>query len=130
MLHHLRNSSELWTEFGIRSLSATDLFYNRPNAPGDSPYWRGPIWININYLILNALHFYARKLPEGVNKQMCGSIYSELRDNLIRNVIEREYVNTGYLWEHYDDSSGSGTRGHPFTGWTSLIVNIMYELFE
>lgn len=36
--------------YGIRSLSLSDPFYNH----GDK-YWTGPIWINLNYLIVSSL---------------------------------------------------------------------------
>ena len=43
----------------MRSLDKDDRFYQRENAPGDAPYWRGYIWMPINYLALQALHTYA-----------------------------------------------------------------------
>ena len=32
-----RDEQALWTPYGLRSLSAADRFYLRPNAPGDAP---------------------------------------------------------------------------------------------
>jgi len=40
-----------------------------------------------------------------------------------------EYHRTGFMWEQYDDKEGVGIRGHPFTGWTALIVNVMAEKY-
>jgi len=130
LLGHLGNSSELWSDFGIRSLSKTDLFYNKGNAPYDQPYWRAPIWMPLNYLVLDALRYYARKLPvENANQGICEELYKNLRLNLINNILIKEYTRTGYLWEHYSDAGGDGMRGHPFNGWTSLIVNVLYEKY-
>ena len=41
-----------------------------------------------------------------------------------------EWERSGFLWEHYDDKSGRGLRSHPFTGWTSLILNVMAEQYS
>jgi mannosyl-oligosaccharide glucosidase len=51
-----------------------------------------------------------------------------LRANVIRT-ISSEYERTGYFWEQYNDVTGNGMRGHPFTGWTSLLLNIMAERY-
>ena len=50
ILDMMRNPDELWSPFGIRSLSLGDQFY----GTGEN-YWRGPIWININYMALERL---------------------------------------------------------------------------
>ena len=62
-----------------------------------------------------------------IQRERCLQIYSLLRQN-IQNSILSSYHNSGFFWEHYDDVSGKGTRGHPFSGWTSLIINIMAEI--
>lgn len=46
----MRNETELWSPFGLRSLSRSDKFFGT-----DEDYWRGPIWININYLAITKL---------------------------------------------------------------------------
>lgn len=38
---------ELWSSHGIRSLSRKDKYYGT-----DENYWRSPVWININYMVL------------------------------------------------------------------------------
>jgi mannosyl-oligosaccharide glucosidase len=50
VLDLLGNEEELWSEFGIRSLSKSDEYYGT-----DENYWRGPIWMNINYLAVREL---------------------------------------------------------------------------
>lgn len=55
-----RDSKLLWSPHGLRSLSVSDPLYQVENNPGDEPYWRGHIWVNINYLALAALHYYGQ----------------------------------------------------------------------
>ena len=47
VLNLISNETELWSPFGVRSLSKKDLYYG-----SSENYWRSPIWVNINYLIL------------------------------------------------------------------------------
>lgn len=87
---------------------------------------RGPIWININYMAIAALHHYAH--IEGPQQARALRLYTALRANVQRTVVG-QYLATGHFWEQYDDQTGRGMRGHPFTGWTALIVNIMAEKY-
>ena len=48
---------------------------------------------------------------------------------MLRAVVS-EWTKSGALWEQYDDRSGKGIMGHPFSGWTALVVNIMGEIYE
>lgn len=51
-------------------------------------------------------------------------MYSQLRKNLVENVF-REWKKTGFAWEQYSPETGNGQRTQHFTGWTSMVVNIM-----
>ena len=88
--------------------------------------FRGYIWININYLAISALHHY--KSIAGNHQHRCQLLYTKLRNNII-NIITINYNKTGFFWEQYDDETGEGIRGHPFTGWTALVVNIIAEKY-
>ncbi|RLN94146.1 hypothetical protein BBJ28_00021389, partial [Nothophytophthora sp. Chile5] len=134
LLRQLADPAHLWSPFGLRSLSTRDLFYERENAPGDNPYWRGAIWMNANYLALDALHYYADPSTGSPYQAEFAKVYVELRANVIKNIY-REYERSGYLWEQYsgdihaEQRYGRGQRCHPFSGWTALVVNIMAEIY-
>ncbi len=50
ILDLISDPSELWSDYGIRSLSKKDEYYGT-----DENYWRSPIWVNLNYLIVKNL---------------------------------------------------------------------------
>ncbi|KAJ3013924.1 Processing alpha glucosidase I [Thoreauomyces humboldtii] len=122
ILDLIEDPNHLWTPYGIASLSQDDPYF----GTGEN-YWRGPIWVNINYLILSSLHkSYAH--VAGPCQQQAQRIYTNLRTNVVENVF-KEYQRTGYVWEQYGAEDGQGKRSHPFTGWTALITLIMAEQY-
>ena len=142
ILSQMANENILWSEFGLRSISKRSFYYGRPNTHHDPPYWRGSIWLNMNYLALQALHYYSK--TKGPYQHNATHLYKQLRLNLINNLF-REYEQTGYIWESYCDEpdrfklpvsplscarKGQGRGTHPFTGWSSLIVLIMSETYN
>lgn len=121
-LELLRDPEQLWSPYGLRSLSK-----NHPLFGEGENYWRGPIWIQMNYLALAALNQkYAKEA--GPYQTRAAEIYDELRNNVINNVY-KEWERTGTVWEQYDSSTGKGQRSDPFTGWTSLVTLIMAEQY-
>ncbi len=112
-------SHGLKTPYGVRSLSYKDNYYRKGQN-----YWTSPIWININYLIL-------KKLNEMKNQENFDYLKKEYE--IIRNAVVNNMVNNfeenGYIWEVYNDVNGNGMYNHPFTGWSALIVNLIYEMY-
>jgi mannosyl-oligosaccharide glucosidase len=51
VLDLIRDPEELWSDYGIRSLSKKDEFYGTAEN-----YWRSPIWMPINYLVVKKLY--------------------------------------------------------------------------
>lgn len=122
----LSNRSRIWSEYGILSLARDDKLYGK-----GEDYWRGAIWMNMNYLIVSSLHRYGVSAAErwqGPYRATAAELYQKLRERIITNVY-KEYDRTGYVWEQYGPSDGRGRRSHPFTGWTSLVLLMMAELY-
>lgn len=51
MLDLIRDPMHLWSPYGIRSLSIQHPLFGQ----GEN-YWRGPIWIQMNYMALSSLY--------------------------------------------------------------------------
>lgn len=124
VMKQIEDPDLLWTPYGLRSLSKSSFYYNRYNTGTDPPYWRGAIWINMNYLVLKALNYYSHQT--GPFQNTARELHGRLKINLVENVF-KQFKDTGYIWEQYSDVNGQGKGQHPFTGWSALIVAIMSE---
>ncbi|KAK3997479.1 putative mannosyl-oligosaccharide glucosidase [Cladorrhinum sp. PSN332] len=117
ILELIGDEEELWSPYGLRSLSKKDEFYGTAEN-----YWRSPIWININYLAISQLRNVATQ--DGPFKETARDLYSRLRKNVVEAVYN-SWEETGFAWEQYNPETGKGQRTQHFTGWTSLVVKIM-----
>ncbi|SNX84466.1 related to ER glucosidase I [Melanopsichium pennsylvanicum] len=123
LLDLLEDPQQLWSPFGIRSLSPKDEFFGQ----GEN-YWRGPVWVHMSYLSLRALrNKYAT--TSGPHQGKAQRIYDKLRENVVSNTF-KEYQRTGNVFEQYNPHDGHGQRGYPFTGWTSTVALMMAEIFS
>lgn len=119
VLRVMKDERLLLGEDGLRSLSLSDQMYGT-----EENYWRGAVWMPINYLVLRACKlYYWEDSKVGSEVQ---ELYHLLRSRLMETVY-RNYEETGYLFENYHE--GKGHRGHPFYGWTALIGNILSETY-
>lgn len=91
LVAHLENPDEFGTQFPIPSISAKDKTFG-------SDMWRGPVWINCNYMILKGLAEY------GYN-----DLSQKIKEKTL-DVIDEWYKRTGTVYEFYD----SENRTPPF----------------
>lgn len=124
ILKDLEKPDLLWTDYGLRSLATTSPLYMKSNTPSSPPYWRGAIWINMNYMVVQALRHYGE--IDGRYQAQSKSLYYKLKSVLVKNMF-KQYESSGYIWEQYNDKTGNGQRAHPFSGWSALISLIMSE---
>ncbi len=83
---HLENSEEFGTEFLIPSISVKDKTFG-------SDMWRGPVWINYNYMISKGLTEYGY------------SVLSQKIKEKTLSVINEWYNRTGTVYEFYDSEN-------------------------
>ncbi len=86
LIAHLENLDEFGTEFPIPSISKKDKSFG-------SDMWRGPVWINYNYMISTGLSEYG---------------YVGLSDKIKEKtlaVINEWYNRTGTVYEFYDSEN-------------------------
>lgn len=121
----MADPERIFSDYGLLSLSRKDEYFGTAEN-----YWRGPVWMNINYLCLDALkHYYpdtvsSKKEPQTPEKQLARNLFKTLKSNLIDNVF-KNWEEKGYCYESYDQYAGAGKGAEHFTGWTALVVNLM-----
>ncbi|TKA66342.1 hypothetical protein B0A49_08173 [Cryomyces minteri] len=173
ILQRMLDETEFLSEHGIRSLSryhkdhpySMDVNGQRFEVgyvPGDSnsglfggnSNWRGPIWIAVNFLLVESLlrfyMFYGNTLqvecPTGSGDFMhLGHVAEEIQHRLqhlfVRGDDGRRAINDGnemldydpnwkdYLWfyEFFDGDSGRGLGASHQCGWTGLIAKMIHD---
>ena len=103
---HLMNPEEFWLPYPIPSVPK--------NNPSFSPgltmlLWRGPTWININWLIFNTL-----------KEKGYENIARHIRDRTVELVLK-----SGFR-EFYNPITGQGLRSKDFA-WSTLVVDMLEE---
>ena len=174
ILERVFDEAEFLSPYGIRGLSKH--YENNPYtyregdeegsisySPADSPVpmfggnsnWRGPVWMPINYLIIEALQKYARyygddlkmEFPTGSGNLMnLWEISLELEERLI-NIFRCnetgsrpfngsiDYFNQDQHWkdlirfnEYFHGDNGSGLGASHQTGWTAIVSKMINQL--
>lgn len=118
LLNILADENHLNSPYGIRSLSKSDLLYH-----SGEDYWRGNIWMNINYLTLRGLKKFYYK------DEQASQIYQMLRTKIIKTIFDN-WKETKMFYEQYSDIDGKGLKARPFNGWTSLVLNLITEKYD
>ena len=176
ILKRVFDESEFLSPYGIRGLSkhydGNPYTYREGDeegsiaySPADSPVpmfggnsnWRGPVWMPINYLIIEALQKYAHyygddlkmEFPTGSGRLMnLWEISLALEERLV-NIFRRnddgnrpfngsnQYMNHNEHWgnlirfnEYFHGDNGSGLGASHQTGWTAIVSKMISQLNE
>ena len=176
LLRRMLDESEFLSPYGVRALSRSYLdhpydflcdgvHYRVKYEPGESESgmfggnsnWRGPIWIPVNYLLIESLRrfhlFYGDGLkiecPTGSGVMLT---LNEIADELCRRVLRlflrgadgRRPVFGGYekfqtdphfkdyilFHEYFHGDNGRGCGASHQTGWTGLVANLISQLAQ
>ena len=176
ILDRLLDEDRFWSDHGVRSVSRR---HGRRDLPvdvtldgitsrvdyepgetatrlkGGNSNWRGPIWLQVNYLLRYSLRQYARyygnplrhpyPAPDGEAQDL-----GEIADDLARRLISlylpgqdgtRPALGSHSRWrdhpafrdrllfhEYFDGESGLGLGASHQTGWTALLANLIDEV--
>jgi len=175
LLKRLLDEDEFLSDYGIRSLSKYheknpfvfeyngrhEIHYepgeSRSDMFGGNSNWRGPIWMPLNYLIIQSLRKYYTfygpeyqyEFPTGSgNKLNLQEIANELTKRLIKlfernsqgkfqyhsddplNLFSKDehFKDLHLFYEFFDGDTGKGLGASHQTGWTALIANLIMEM--
>lgn len=175
LLKRLLDEDEFLSPGGIRALSkrhesnpysvtVDNVQYTIRYDPGDSTSdiyggnsnWRGPVWMPINYLIIQSIRTYGDFYGESLKVECptgSGNLMTlcDVADELTRRVISlfekdkegnRRIYNDDYSWfyrkpgneelvlffEYFHGDSGKGLGASHQTGWTALVAELISEL--
>ncbi|NNK57092.1 MAG: glucosidase [Desulfofustis sp.] len=172
LLHRMLDPGEFLSEYGIRSLSKTHetnpyVFemagqrYEIKYVPGESTNrmfggnsnWRGPIWLPINFLIIESLqkfhHYYGDdfkiEYPTGSGQY---STILEVAEHLSKRLVrlfqldefgqrpiyhhcermqqDPEFRDHLLFYEYFHGDNGRGVGASHQTGWTALVAKLLY----
>lgn len=100
LIGHLTNPDEFWGEHILPTVARNDPHYD-PNT-----MWRGPIWVNINYFFIEALHQVGE---------------DGLADELTIKTLELIMRNQGIYEYYHGDGGGPGSKACEAFGWTAAV---------
>ncbi len=176
LLKRLLSEAEFLSDYGIRSLSRIhqqkpyEFGYQGHNysiqyEPGESSSamfggnsnWRGPVWLPLNYLIIQSLRkyyaYYGNKyqyeFPAGSgNKLNLKQIANELTLRILKifevnqhgqyqyhnpkhpNWSKEHFKEHHLFYEFFHGDTGQGLGASHQTGWTALVANLLLEMEE
>jgi glycogen debranching enzyme len=115
LLEALRDEEQFLSVAGIRSVAASSAIYlPGEGGPGVNSNWRGPVWVPINYLLIDAL------------EEIDPAFARDLRERLV-GAVERDWQETGRFHEFFDGDTGEGLGADAQAGWTAMVANMIAE---
>ncbi len=120
---HLLNPDEMQSAHGLRSLAKSDPAYNNQAIINPYSNWRGPVWINANFLDWIALRRYGFRTE------------SHWLAVTLASLLHRDIVRWGSMHEDYNAETGDGLaptvaqspggKFAGFVGWNLLAQDML-----
>jgi hypothetical protein len=175
ILRYMLDENEFLSPYGIRSLSKVhaahpysieldDMEHSVAYEPAESSSdlfggnsnWRGPVWIPMNFLIIEALqrydYYYGKDLkvecPTGSGKYMTlWEVAAEISRRVSRLFLRRDGRRAIYggtdkfqddpywrdlilFYEYFNGDNGAGLGASHQTGWTALVAKLIQQSGE
>jgi len=100
LVAHLTNPAEFWARYPVSTVAMDDPKYN------SGQMWRGPAWVNVNYLLIEGLH---------------RSGYDQIAFDLQRRTLEL-IAGQPDIYEYYNPETGTNPPGAAsIFGWSAAI---------
>ncbi len=100
LVAHLTNPAEFWPSFPIPTVSLSDPTYD------PCQMWRGPTWVNINYLFI-----------DGLERNGYADLADRLRQRTLDLIMQHDDI-----YEYYHPETGERPpKAAPIFGWTSAV---------
>ena len=100
LLDHLKNPEMFWGNFMLPTVARNDPHYDPQTM------WRGPVWANINYFFIEALH------QIGEN-----DLANQLREHTLEMIMGQRDI-----YEFYDSETGAAPpKAVNIFGWTAAV---------
>src|SRR5262249_44610740 len=174
LLERVLDKSEFLSDYGVRALSRYHLEHpyvfesdgfrsevkyvaaeSESDLFGGNSNWRGPIWMPMNYLLIESLRKFDRFFGEGFRvecpvgsgrKLSLKQVADELRNRLtgifrrdergrraVFGACEKMQTDPHFkdyilFYEYFDGENGRGLGASHQTGWSALIANMIAEL--
>ncbi|MDB4901503.1 MAG: glucosidase [Mucilaginibacter sp.] len=173
LLKYMLDENEFLSPHGIRSVSKYHL--NNPYTVsvdgmqfsikytpaesdsglfGGNSNWRGPIWMPINFLLIESLHKFYQYYGDGYKiefptgsgnfmnlQQVANELYNRISgiflkdkdgkravfDNYSKMQTDPDFKDYILFHEYFDGDTGRGVGASHQTGWTGLIANCLHQ---
>ncbi len=171
LLRYMLDENEFLSPYGIRSVSKYHLDnpyrvqvdgheFSVKYLPAESDSglfggnsnWRGPVWVPINYLIIDSLHRFYQYYGDDYKvecptnsgvfmnlKEVADNLYYRLLKIFLRDEngkravfghydkmqFDRQFKDYILFHEYFDGDNGRGVGASHQTGWTGLIANCL-----
>jgi hypothetical protein len=173
MLSRMLSESEFLSPYGVRSLSRAhqaapyqlviegqthrveyEPAESRTGLFGGNSNWRGPIWLPVNYLVIESLqrlhHYYGDSLrvecPVGSGRWLTlWEVAAEISGRIIglflegpdgrrpahgaRDLVQRDphFKDHVTFYEYFNGDTGEGLGARAQTGWTALVAKLLEQ---